>query len=738
MEKKFRDLKFADLREYESTGKNIPLEFYLKTFPVSKKIDIFLGYYSSYVFKTLSHAMASFIYNGGSMRIITNEFLSENDKKNLLENSNNIDPKYISNLIRNKKLNLDPESAHFYDCLKYLMNNNRLKIQPVKFIKNDDDGLEHKKQLILYDGQDYISTSGSINLTLSAIIKNDETFTLDLPWEYSEITQKRIEERRKTFESIINKENRDFKYINSNDIISDIKEFSNEKNLAELMSDSKKLKSSIKVSEQIKELIKLSKQDLDQKIRLSNKPKFPFDQPYPYQDLAYNSWVENNFSGLFEMATGTGKTLTSILCLINEYNKTNVQKNIIVVPGKELVRQWVDELQGCSFENIFSWYSENKNLHSEIKSIKAIGSSKTKSLNIVITYDSFKESKKFESIFKNDFKDFIVVFDEAHNMGSIGFMKSTKKKIFGKTIGLSATPLRDWDEQGSNDFIDNFFKSEKPVFKFSMEEAIGRFLCDYNYFPFFCHLEDDEWDLFKYWTKKIPIKPKDRTINANAAMQRQAVIDKAVNKRTTLIKILELLLKENNISNTLVYCPKGLSENDEEEEKIIHMIAQSVAKNFKNQINHQFFLGETKDRDLLLKEFENQEVDLLYAIKCLDEGVNVPSTKNAIFIASGKNKREFIQRRGRVLRKFKGKEIANIYDIIVLPTTYQFQSDKNYAEKLLIGEFGRLIEFMEISKNKLDSINLIDKQLQVLSQTYLGIKELIEENEQNYITKENS
>ena len=343
MEKKFRDLKFADLREYESTGKNIPLEFYLKTFPLSKKIDIFLGYYSSYVFKTLSHAMASFIYNGGTMRIITNEFLSENDKKNLLENSNNIDPKYISSLIRNKKLNLDPESAHFYDCLKYLMNNNRLKIQPVKFIKNDDDGLEHKKQLILYDGQDYISTSGSINLTLSAIIKNDETFTLDLPWEYSEITQKRIEERRKTFESIINKENRDFKYIDSNDIISNIKEFSNDKNLAELMSDSKKLKSSIKISEQIKELIRLSKEDLDQKIRLSNKPKFPFDEPYPYQNLAYNSWVENNFSGLFEMATGTGKTLTSILCLINEYYKTNIQKNIIVVPGKELVRQWVDE-----------------------------------------------------------------------------------------------------------------------------------------------------------------------------------------------------------------------------------------------------------------------------------------------------------------------------------------------------------------------------------------------------------
>ena len=125
-------------------------------------------------------------------------------------------------------------------------------------------------------------------------------------------------------------------------------------------------------------------------------------------------------------------------------------------------------------------------------------------------------------------------------------------------------------------------------------------------------------------------------------------------------------------------------------------------------------------------------------MKCLDEGVNVPSTRNAIFIASGKNKREFIQRRGRILRKSDGKKEANIYDIILLPTQGQYDVEKNYSEKLLLGEFGRLTEFLEISKNKNESINLINQNLLKFNLSYKSIKELIKENEQKIIAEKNS
>jgi len=737
--KGFKDLDFNEDGEYESSGSNIPLEFYLKTFPIAKKIDIFLGYYSSYVFKFLAPVMARFIYNGGEMRIITNEFLSVNDKNHLIENKSNLNNNFIKYLHESKRIDevLYPESQHFYDCLKYLMNENRLKIKPVIFTKSGLEGLVHRKQMILFDGQDYISTNGSINFSVTAIIRNDESFSLSLPWE-SKKDSNRTRKRKDLFESVFLNKNPDYREVNSSEIITDIDKIANEKELYQLISDSKKLKISNFLPKKIQVLIEDSKNELEKILKEKQDPKFPHDEPYEYQTKAYENWKLNNYSGLFEMATGTGKTLTAILCMIEEYKLNNIQRNIIVVPGEELVRQWATELEECNFQNIFTWYSKNKKLNKEIDSIKAFKNVKNKHLNIVITYDSFKDTLKFNNIFKGNFEDFIVVFDEAHNMGSLGFMKSANNKKFNKRIGLSATPLRDWDEQGSNDFINNFFNSEKPVFKYTMKEAIGKYLCNYKYFPYFCFLEDNEWEEYKEFTRQIPKAPKDRTINQYAAMKRQAVIDKAFQKRSAVIKILKKLLEGKNISNTLVYCPKGKEDDDSDDEKVIRLIAESVASNFGDKIKAHFFLGGTKDRDLLLEDFENQEVDLLYAIKCLDEGVNVPSTQNAIFVASGKNKREFIQRRGRILRKFKGKEFANIYDIIVLPTNSQYYQEKNYSEKLLIGEFGRLIEFLQISVNKIDAEKIINEQLSQIELNYYKIKELIKQNEERRIDKKNS
>ena len=166
----------------------------------------------------------------------------------------------------------------------------------------------------------------------------------------------------------------------------------------------------------------------------------------------------------------------------------------------------------------------------------------------------------------------------------------------------------------------------------------------------------------------------------------------------------------------------------EHDEKIINAIEKQVAKKFKTKINGQRFVGETIQREELLKEFEDQSVDLLYAVKCLDEGVNVPSTRNAIFLASGKNKREFIQRRGRILRIHKDKDKANIYDIVVLPTKQQFTLDKSYSEKLIIGEFGRFIEFLEISVSKKQAIKTINKKLEELGLSYKKVIKIIEEN----------
>lgn len=177
-----------------------------------------------------------------------------------------------------------------------------------------------------------------------------------------------------------------------------------------------------------------------------------------------------------------------------------------------------------------------------------------------------------------------------------------------------------------------------------------------------------------------------------------------------------------------MYCPKGRLD-DQDEDRIIHSLGELTASRYP-ELNIQFFVGETKDRALLLNDFSKKEVHMLFAIKVLDEGVNVPMAQNAIFLASGKNYREFVQRRGRVLRKYKTetfeKTHANIYDIVVLPTLKQYKENKTTSRKLIISEFRRLFEFYKLSERDEGVFWRIENELKKYGLTQYYIENLIE------------
>jgi superfamily II DNA or RNA helicase len=701
----FRDIHFPETFQYSSDSENIPLEFYESTFPIAKEIDLLLGYFSSNAFKVLSESFAEFIFNGGTMRIITNHIFSFKDKENLLVNNKLESEDEIIDIfgdIEKLEKELSEEGKHFFDCLKYLIKHDRLKILPVKFNHME---LAHCKKMILYDGIDYISTDGSINFTLSALIKNSESFNVNVPWE-GEIFKKRINTEKQNFDKIFNKHHTDYEYLNSNQIESVINKIGRSKEIQDLLEDSVKIDNS-KFNNKIKKILELKKIRFEKKIielkRIYKEPKFPEENPYEYQIEAYKAWSNNNFKGLFAMATGTGKTLTSIYCLIQEFKKNKVQKNIIVVPGKELVNQWYIELKQSNFSRPIRWYSGNSKLNKDIDYIKLLKhQSDFNELNIVITYKSFV-SQKFLDIFKTIIKDFIVIFDETHNMGAGGFMNGIKNIEFNKRIGLSATPLRLWDENNENQFIEDFFNSPFPyTFSYPMSDAIKKgFLCKYHYEPFFVTFNNEEWEEYLILTRQLHNKQENETINTKAALKRQLLKDQASNKSDAVLEIIDKLIENDSYKNTLIYCPKGI--NKEEDDRYI-FILQDVIKEKFPEINTATFLGETSNRDLLLKDFEDENVHMLLAIKCLDEGVNIPKTMNAIFVASGQNYREFVQRRGRVLRNYKTKdfkkEYADIFDIVVLPSLFQFNNDRKTAEKLIISEFKRLYEFYNLAEEK--------------------------------------
>jgi len=736
----FTSIDFPKSMQYSSDSDRIPIEFYESVFPLSVEIDMLLGYFSSNALKTLCRGFAEFIYNGGKLRIITNHELSVSDKENLLVNTKLDHEDIIIDIfsdIEKLRAQLGPHGVHFFDCLKYLLDKERLTFQSVK---QAPDNLSHYKEILFFDGENYLFAHGSCNFTQAGLIKHGESFTVDKSWDASEAELIRISEQRKKFKLLFQQKHKSYKYLDHSEVIGIVRKVGNNRTEIELLEDAIIINDQAEIPEKVKDVFKKRDEEFKQKVEQIkqvsklqiDEPTFPEKEPYPYQISAYEAWIKNNYKGLFAMATGTGKTLTALYCLINEFKKNKIQKNIFIVPGEELVRQWNADLKKSKFKHIFLWYSNNPNLSKEIEFMKVLKDSRE--LNIVITYDSFK-LKRFQSIFKDSLKDFTIVFDEAHNIGATGFKNIVKDIIWGRLIGLSATPLRLWDDGNSNEFIEDLFNSHPPyTFSFPMEDAIKqKFLCPYNYYPYFSFLEDDEFDEYLYWTSLIPLG-EDGKINSHAAFQRRLLLDSAANKSSLLIDIINELIRTNSYKYSLVYCPKGSRKKDQAKElsddRIVHELGKLAADKFRHlPLNIQFFLGETEGRELLLNEFEDGNVDMLFAIKCLDEGVNVKVAQNAIFLASGKNYREFVQRRGRVLRNYnKGEFIkthANIYDLVVLPTISQYHSHQETSLKLIIGEFKRLFEFYKMAIPNQNIFWKIENELSKYKLTQYYIEELI-------------
>lgn len=730
-----RKVEWSENRDYKTGAENEPRQFYIDALCNSTTFDLLLGYFSSTAINVLSVGFANFIYSGGKMRMVINNILSERDKEAVeIGQSGDLD---ISNFrlddIKKLKSTLNNYGTHFFECLAFLIATNRIEIKIIQ--PKYGKGISHYKSGVFSDGINNVGFKASCNFTASGLFENLEELDCFLAWEDGR-SNKWLIAQNNYFEKIFNEKADFVEYLDVVDIeIAIKKEFGN-KNIDELLISAKELLQKKELQPRNVNLeisIEKANKIIDKYESQEKEPRFPFPNgPYQYQIDACNKWIDNDKKGLFAMATGTGKTLTSAYCLIEEFKNTGLQKNIIVVPGKELVEQWSQELKDSRFKRAIKWYSGNTNLNKDIEYIKLLKQTDFKELNIVITYKSFS-SEKFLNIFSPILKDFIVVFDETHNMGANGFMHAINDLEFGKKIGLSATPLRLWDENNENQFIEDFFTSRPPyTFSYSMEEAIKNgFLCKYHYEPFFTTFSDDEWEEYLDLTRQLHITQENERINTRAALKRQLLKDQAVNKESVVLEIIGKLIENESYKNTLIYCQKGTNDDDK---RYIRLLQNAIKLKFP-QVNTATFVGETKDRGLLLKDFEDEVVHMLLAIKCLDEGVNIPKTMNAIFVASGQNYREFVQRRGRVLRNYKTehfkKEFANIYDVVLLPTVEQFNRDRQTAERLIVSEFKRLYEFYNLATSNFTTYKKINTALEVYGLTEGYIRTIVNFNNIN-------
>jgi superfamily II DNA or RNA helicase len=707
----FRDLNFPPTYKYSSDSENIPLEFYEDTFPIAKTIDLLLGYFSSNAIKVLSRSFAEFIFNGGKMRLITNHVYSLADYKNLIDgNKLNNEDKIIdifSDLSEIQK-NLSFEGKHFFDCLKYLLNKGRLELIPVKFNNID---LAHCKKMILFDGEDYIVTEGSINFTLPALIKNSESFQVETPWN-GDVSVKRIEDEKTNFEKIFNKTHPNYKHIEKEAIEIVINSIGRGKNISDLLDDSLELNKE-DYSDKVKKIIAKKKKRFNDKIELlHNTPRFPFPQgPREYQKEAYNSWVKNSFSGVFAMATGTGKTITSLNCLLNIYNKEQSYKAIILVPSIALLNQWEMEVLSFNFSKILKVGGGNKWENDMGSYVSNYTWGIKNEIVIISTYGSFI-TERFQKYFQKISKDFLLIADEAHNMGANNIKKILPNILVNKKIGLSATPKRIYDPEGT-DALDHFFNDSPPyTYEFSMERALKEnFLTEYKYFPILVELNDSEFKDYIEISKKLlrffdfekgEFK-KDPMVEI-LLLKRKNIVHKAENKLNSFSKILIELKESGKLKYTFAYIPEGYiyDENNIGTRLLDKFIVKGIETIPHLKMNS--YTSEDEDLKGILKGFSDGKINLLFAMKMLDEGVDVPRAEVGIFCSSTGNPRQFIQRRGRLLRKHDDKAFATIYDMIVIPKLNNSSEEFfNFEQNMVKSELRRVAYFASLSMNFYDS-----------------------------------
>lgn len=263
-----------------------------------------------------------------------------------------------------------------------------------------------------------------------------------------------------------------------------------------------------------------------------------------------------------------------------------------------------------------------------------------------------------------------------------------------------------------------FFEDKEPyTFSFSMDRAIREgVLCQYYYFPHIIHLSAVEMEEYADISKRLvnlyranKDASKDDLIE-KLLLARKRIIHKAAGKLPTTIEILKDQFNSNgNLKYTFVYVPEGdtfeiREENDELIEdniKLINQYTREIAKIDDKILVNQFVSG-MPDRDEILKQFQDGMIDVIASMKCLDEGVDIPRAETAIFCSSTGNPRQFIQRRGRILRKHKDKDHAVIHDLVVIPDyeTLTDSSETYSLERNLVRkELERVMYFASLSKN---------------------------------------
>jgi superfamily II DNA or RNA helicase len=667
----FRELLLKG--EYSSFEEDLLDDFYIPVLSCAVAYDRLSGFFSSTALAVAAEGIYEFLHNDGKMRLIVGSKLTQADVDAITKGETE-----KSTLIARdweKELDKFPNDIvrDHVRALAWLVAHNRLEIR-IAFVLDElgrpipsdsAEALFHMKVGVLTDGKgNRLSFSGSINETAAGWERNYEEFKVFRDWLVADISR---------VESDFARFGRCWKGKAPHLALETVPEAVRKK------------------------LIVLAPSDLSELRSLKRTARLRLRE---YQTDAVDAWFENGCKGILAMATGTGKTITALGCIRRLLEETATLAVVVTVPTVHLLNQWKKTLEKHEFQVVTAWGSPRKWRNAVANRLMDLQLGAVNCVIVLVTDSTFWRNS-FTSLFESEDVRSMLIGDEAHGLGSTKRMMGLLS-TYRYRLGLTATPKRHFDEEGTEAIMD-FFGG--IVYEFDISGAIkSGFLSPYRYSLHFVGLNVEEKRKYRELTKKVAQAyhaSKNNEDRSKAfelfSIQRRNIVVNARSKYAALDAIMKEIGEPKHM---LIYCsPQQIDE-----------VQTQLGRKRPPIIQSRFTARESPEmRQLLLQSFANGMHEVLVAMRCLDEGVDLPATRTAIFMASSTNPRQFIQRRGRILRPHKGKEYAIVHDLVVIPSEKSdAQSEVFEMEKsIMASELRRSYEFARHAMNDKEAMKVI-------------------------------
>lgn len=663
----------------------------------AQSLDCMFGFFNSQALSTIAPGLAHYLESDNApMRLIASPYISERDALAMRDGMSTpaeMLEGQLSHLLGEARLSASALVKHTLMCLSYMLAHNLLHI---RLAWMPEGGMFHPKVWILGDGRHTVTFHGSGNMTNPGLAGNHENIRVDASWWEGERAGETIAKFSNEFEDVWIGTT---EHVHSLDLSQAMKH-----NLIKEYAPERP--PTLRDFQDAWEADGGKVIDLNNREEWTSKPKLSVPShfnvhsgAFAHQGKAVEAWEQAGRRGILSMATGSGKTVAALVAATRLHQEVDRLLVVIAAPFKPLVQQWIDEVREFGIRPPPMKLTKAKKIQELRFAVDRLRLA-VSSVEVQVVTNDFLVSDDFRNVFDevSGSVKTLLIGDEVHNLGRKKFLMHPPER-FDYRLGLSATPERQYDPEGTEALF-SFFGS--PVYEFSLGAAIGVCLVPYAYHVHSVDLTEEEFEKWERLTDGLHSLGIDDDRDPGDSgelsekiikllVSRRRIIESAENKIDALRGILEERPRES-IKHTLVFVT---DKNRAQLNAVNQMLLRDL-----NLTIHEFTAKQTSKRTeaaRIMEGFEAGDYRILTCMRVLDEGVDVPQIGEAFLMASNTVRRQWTQRRGRVLRLCDAinKEMAHIHDFIVVPPDMTAPG----AKRILKSELERACEFASLARN---------------------------------------